>query len=330
MQQHTHCIATMRSTATTSRRQDPSSSSSSVPLSARIEGTTTIDFARLYKEEKRRIQKAAPEQPKHPPELDRETALPVVEVTPPWNYDASLLLGSLPPLLPLLCPKLGRNCLFYQQHFLPPSFHDALYHWLLHELPERPYHTANHPEFSSSAAGAFWTTLPHAQRRVALLTTPFPTPLQQLVQSLARSAASTPLTPAINHILLNHYPSPAHGILPHTDGPAYAPYTITVSLGPGDVLLRFTASEQRATVLLHGRGSCVRFQDAAYTQARHAIATGVDEECTTDDCGNAPAGQSVVRSAHRISITLRHFYARPPEETVPGWPAGETRTKPID
>jgi hypothetical protein len=307
----------------------PSSSNdpfSSPPLPL-IEGTTSINYERLYKEEKRRIRNERKQKKPSSTEVNGSSnAFPGVEVseqetiiTPPWNYDDSLLISTPPPpLLPLTCPKLGNQCLFYQQNFLPPSFHDALYLWLLHELPERPYDKSN----NQNPSGAYWTTLPHAQRRVALCELPFPQPLQQLVHYLERSEAHSPLTPEINHILLNHYPSSAHGILPHTDGPAYAPYTITVSLGPGDVLLHFTANtldeanvkeaQQLASVLLHGRGSCIRFQDDAYSKAQHAIAIGVSEEVTTADCCNTPAGQCVVRQTHRISITLRHYYSNCP------------------
>ena len=292
------------------------------PLPPLIEGTSTIDYARWYREEKRRIRNA---QKGRSPSFscDERTFEEPSIVTPLCvKANAPLLLDSesfqqAPPLLPLidsLKSFLKGKCLFYQQHFLPPSFHDTLYHWLLYDLPERPYS-------SSQAASSAWVTLPHAQRRVALFTKDaFPPLLQQLVQYLPKQPKNAP---EINHILLNHYPMPEHGILPHTDGPAYAPFTITVSLGPGDVLLHFTADSTRdstekstCSVALHGNGSCIRFQDDAYSKARHSICAAMEEEeWTTDDCVNAPAGQRIPRMAHRISITLRHYYTTPVAET---------------
>lgn len=306
------------SVSSTPPPEHPGTASDPSYSSSLIEGTTTIDFARLYKEEKRRLRNAQSSRSASTAnQASKEVPLSIV---PPWNYDESILLSSNQPpsfLFPLSCPKLASKSLFYQQQFLPPSFHDALYHWLLNELRERPYDKLS--SSNSATGGAYWTTLPHAQRRVALCTSPFPLPLQQLVQYLQRSKAHSPPLPEINHILLNHYPSPTHGILPHTDGPAYAPFTITVSLGPGDVLVHFTTNsiddndakgdQQLGSVLLHGRGSCIRFQDDAYTNARHAIATGLLEEVTSANCCNAPVEQRVVRQAHRISITLRHYYS---------------------
>lgn len=141
----------------------------------------------------------------------------------------------------------------------------------------------------------------------------FPEPLQHLVDAVAadlaqlgcqdvddendddrllRFAAANKFPPP-NHILINHYPHETHGILPHTDGPAYAPYTATISLGTGDVLLNFdkigimnanddcsNSNDKKdnydeslpAQVLLHGGGSLVVFANDAYTAFRHSIA----------------------------------------------------------
>ena len=57
---------------------------------------------------------------------------------------------------------------------------------------------------------------------------PLPPWLQSLVQSLADARLS--VDPAPDHVLINEY-LPGQGIMPHRDGPNYAPYVITASLG---------------------------------------------------------------------------------------------------
>jgi 2OG-Fe(II) oxygenase superfamily len=125
-----------------------------------------------------------------------------------------------------------------------------------------------------------------------------------------------------NHMLVNHYPDANMGILPHTDGPAYAPWTITLSLGLGcNVLLHFKASnsDDAVSMILHGGGSLVLFCREAYTLYRHSIAEYesahfasaahqdvVVTEFTSDKCWNAPSGTAVHRRDDRISITIRH------------------------
>lgn len=177
-----------------------------------------------------------------------------------------------------------------------------------------------------------WTVLPHARRRVALFDTQFqalPPPLQWLVDALVAcgvfdgSDSTTTTTTTItdggflpNHILINEYTA-AQGILPHTDGPAYASRTATLSLsrnrsskrGSGGsstsgVLLQFDPIRKnsdgknddnyddrkkqhqhhdRHQVLLHGGGggSLVVFEGAAYSEYRHSIA-----ELMPDDDGD--------------------------------------------
>jgi 2OG-Fe(II) oxygenase superfamily len=177
----------------------------------------------------------------------------------------------------------------------------------------------------------------------------FPPPLQLVVDWIvasqvvplalsAQSSRDTTLEHDViwqcypNHMLVNHYPDANMGILPHTDGPAYAPWTITLSLGLGcNVLLHFKASNCKHTetsgrddavsMILHGGGSLVLFCHEAYTLYRHSIAEYsahqsahfaaahqdvVVTEFTDDNCWNAPSGTAVHRQDDRISITIRH------------------------
>jgi hypothetical protein len=185
----------------------------------------------------------------------------------------------------------------------------------------------------------------------------FPPPLQILMNTIAAVPIFPPHYPP-NHILINEYSGAQDGILPHTDGPVYYHQTVTISLGPGQVLLNFTprgtkcnstTKDSHATtgtndhpnhhnddgdncskpllpfqVLLHGNGSCIVFQDDAYTRYDHSIAelpmarpddTDTDDRSTSGvheyagpHCCNATEGTRVDRQPHRISITIRHKY----------------------
>jgi hypothetical protein len=257
------------------------------------------------------------------------------------------------------------------------SYHDALWNWLL-QLPENTNNCSDNDE--AHAVGK-WTTLPHAKRRVALFLattthddaavqgagsttptttmshcSPFPAPLQPLIDavtplfinrssSIKSNGGSGMQNYGIpNHILINDYGTTAvPGILPHTDGPAYEPCTVTVSLGPGNVLLNFAsscsldgvshASATRREVLLHGGGSIVLFEGEAYSTYKHSIAyldshhgnsnnsihneedngggywrynnCNNNVEYSSDMCCNAAPGTAVQRD-RRISITIRH------------------------
>lgn len=176
------------------------------------------------------------------------------------------------------------------------------------------------------AANGKWTVLPHAQRRVALFDATvhlqqqsqsqpqqsqeppqntFPPPLQILIDALIRagvydssSSSSSSSNGADhylpNHILINEYVHAHQGILPHTDGPAYHPKTITISLGSGPVIMHFTPmttmhnhhdddddhpnnnkndenENQEFQMVLHGNGSLIIFENDAYTKYYHSI-----------------------------------------------------------
>jgi alkylated DNA repair protein alkB homolog 6 len=135
-------------------------------------------------------------------------------------------------------------------------------------------------------------------------------------------ASANDESPALipNHLLINEY-EPHQGIMAHTDGPAYAPRTATISLGCGAVLLQFTPTtaaggddnddcrpeQETFQVVLQGHGSLVLFEDAAYSSLQHSIMEHCTVEHADATCRNADEG-ATVRRDYRISITIRHKF----------------------
>ena len=145
--------------------------------------------------------------------------------------------------------------LHYIPNILTEDMSSTLWDWLL-SLPQ-----------NESGMGA-WKTLKYGKRRVAMMgdgcssqsqrrgTTnedesnnsksedngidTLPGPLKDISQLLVQHDLFPCELPP-NHVLLNDYFDPTQGILPHTDGPSYAPRTATISLGQdAPVLLTFT------------------------------------------------------------------------------------------
>ncbi|KAL7572575.1 hypothetical protein ACA910_000393 [Epithemia clementina (nom. ined.)] len=157
------------------------------------------------------------------------------------------------------------SSVFYVPNYLCSTGQKQLVDWLLTCLPDNPIESCSNPQQSNGK----WTKLKYAGRRVALFDAriqPFPEPLSTLAQQLSQSILSNVLSlfertmtsesttstdaagaraikknilPQINHILINDYDTPEVGILPHTDGPAYEPCTITLSLA-SNAILKFT------------------------------------------------------------------------------------------
>lgn len=269
-------------------------------------------------------------------------------VPPPWQSkfytaDTVLTVPSLDRQIHCVCSD--PRSIFYLQQFLPETFGQELWEWL-HQLPTAPTppviahpRPSNHPtNHHHDVPNGCWHVMTHAKRKVALWDNPnlFPTPLRLVVDALIRAKVfQAPcgdhqdgthqhnegwITP--NHILINQY-SPEQGILPHTDGPAYASRTATISLGEGGVVLRFTPRSSRhsspdvesgPSVVLHGRGSLVVFEDDAYLDYMHGIHENVWEEVITTKNGTSTVGEgegnstciNVIRRQPRISITVRH------------------------
>ena len=79
------------------------------------------------------------------------------------------------------------------------------------------------------------------------------------------------LTPVLtNHLLINDYPKNI-GIMPHTDGPGYYPYTTVISLGGNCILEFFNNYKDYKEGKLSGSllvepGSVYIFKDSLYEQ----------------------------------------------------------------
>lgn len=233
---------------------------------------TAIDFRKLLREEKKKIKKSREQRTQDQTKEDEATTTSKATTTalvdetrasvqplPPWSLrlgeddDASndLSLGDLKPIC--LDPPLLR----YQSKFLDIEYRNALLQWL-QALPHLEYDPKQtHP-------GIGWTTLPYAQRRVAVFShsmdgssvssSTLPEALHPLVQAV------TPLFPPNlppNHLLINWYYSNTtttgsddaphqKGIMPHTDGPAYYNLTCTISMG-SNVILNFTPMSTTTT-----------------------------------------------------------------------------------
>jgi len=93
--------------------------------------------------------------------------------------------------------------------------------------------------------------------------------------------------PAPNHVLVNHY-RPGEGIMPHTDGPAYAPLAAILSLGSA-VVFDFwrdhahPASGHPAVLsLLLPPRSLLVFSEEAYQSHLHGIADRAFDELDSD------------------------------------------------
>jgi alkylated DNA repair protein alkB homolog 6 len=215
--------------------------------------------------------------------------------------------------------------IFYIPSFLPrESDQRSLMGWL-QSLPDNPIGTSSamprSEKDASAKANGCWTDLQYAKRRVALFDAAvdknkdknenMPGPLQRLVDAFVAQGIFQAEEPP-NHVLVNEY-HPGQGILPHTDGPAYASRTATLSLG-SDVLIDFTPrpncrqdNHQQPQLWLE-KGSLVVFQESAYLDYCHGIADRVLEETVSDCCLNKAAGETISRG-YRISLTFRRKHA---------------------
>ena len=175
-----------------------------------------------------------------------------------------------------------------------------------------------------------WTVLTHRRllslpstltgpARDTLLDAPLPSYLKSIVVRLKESGYFKDSTHQLpNHVLVNEY-KPGEGIMPHEDGPAYAPITATVSLGSHTVLEIYKKNEMGERearpswrILQEPRSLLVTTGDM-YAQTLHGISeVVVDENLTPDEIANwdliedKGAYQSgAAERGTRISLTLR-------------------------
>lgn len=259
-----------------------------------------------------------------------DEASPTAALPPP--FAATRLVPSQHAIRPDLLQSV-----YYVPSFLPDEWQRATLRYL-RSLPEHPDGSGGAAGGRAPGSGSErdhhgrWTQLRHARRRVALFDASLdtsgrlPGPLGAVARALAESGAFPPDSMGgcgpPNHVLVNEY-RPGEGIMAHTDGPAYEERTCTISIGGGDALLKFSprrradgtekkhdARSERAAgdgttleLLLCGSGSLVVFSGEAYINHCHFI-DEVEEEMTTEKCGNERSGV-LVRRAYRISLTFR-------------------------
>lgn len=227
-----------------------------------------------------------------------------------WVHIHNMLKDS--PMLDLERHSVSDDLqsVYYMSHFLTSQHEQRLTQWLC-ALPSE-----------------YWTSIRYGKRRVALFDGQLPLPLEHICKSLISKGVFDDDRYPPNHVLVNEY-SATQGIMPHTDGPLYYHKTATISIGGGDVLLKFTPrltsdqiestpynatltsshnnNKQTKEVWLEGHGSLVVFKDDAYINYCHGIDDRISMERASEECTNAKPGQAI-RREYRISLTFRHKY----------------------
>jgi len=275
--------------------------------------TTTIDFKKIYLEEKRKKKRASNKSNKTATQEESRTTTGIQEVKhenyPKLSFP-SMTDGFLIDKYRLSYkdPKM-----YYISNFLSNDNH------FLTWLQSFPGYTSPTNNNTYQDTISKWTHLPYAKRKVLLFDnnySPIPNPLQQICNQLS---TLFPKDKPPNHILINEYKTGLEGILPHTDGPNYHSQTATISIG-GDVLFYFMPrlstddighdrgdSVADAEVMLEGNGSLLVFSEGLYDDYCHAIKDGLDVEYASHACCNREKG-FVVKRGYRISLTFRHKY----------------------
>jgi len=140
---------------------------------------------------------------------------------------------------------------------------------------------------------------------------PLPVYLQQICHQL-HSSGAFPVHP--NHVLLNRY-TPGQGILPHTDGIRYHPFTATLSLGSSGVMKFYRNHQSTKDVNGHTlsvflpRRSLLLFTDELYSSFLHSIpeveADVIDSKIVNKELLGLKEGDTIARNT-RISLTIRY------------------------
>lgn len=128
-----------------------------------------------------------------------------------------------------------------------------------------------------------------------------------------------------NHVLVNRYDADDGGIMPHTDGPLYAPRVCIVSLGAscrfdfsaivqsteyGDGVSMPKLSRVRQASLVVRPRSLLVFEGDAYSRLLHSISDErqwpVDELVVNAAAANVAVGSTLQRDdVRRVSLTIR-------------------------
>ena len=118
-------------------------------------------------------------------------------------------------------------------------------------------------------------------------------------------------SPQINHVLVNEY-QPGEGIMPHSDGPLYAPCVATITTGSGQVLRLVEQLPDRrkehARVYLAPRALNILFGQS-YSQLLHEIEP-LDQDHIDTTLANIgllspQLGNTTIEREKRVSFTFR-------------------------
>jgi alkylated DNA repair protein alkB family protein 6 len=151
--------------------------------------------------------------------------------------------------------------------------------------------------------------------RGALIPAPLASWLAPLAERVA-AALGGALGGAVNHVLANAY-AEGEGILPHEDGPVYAPVVAILSLG-SPAVMRFRrkadgAAAPPALSVVLPPCSLLVFADDAYQDCLHGIDAAAEEaldaSVTNAGSGGGAAGGALRRSGERVSLTFRRVLA---------------------
>ncbi|XP_043223344.1 alpha-ketoglutarate-dependent dioxygenase alkB homolog 6-like isoform X2 [Amphibalanus amphitrite] len=157
-----------------------------------------------------------------------------------------------------------------------------------------------------------WGGLPHPR---GMLPEQIPTWLQAPMERIAALGCFGELRP--NHVLVNEY-LPGQGIMPHTDGPLFAPVITTVTLGSHALLDLYRprqddsqeaspAEPEAVGSLLLARRSLLVVRDDAYHHLLHGIAARTEDTVTDAVLNGAEqAAGSRLQRQTRVSLTIRH------------------------
>lgn len=278
-----------------------------------------MDFAALMREERARLRAAEDagdgDRPEPEPAPAGGTAMETTAVSSPTAPTLPRLALATRAPLALEATRVGSHeprDVFYAREFLDVAEESALLAMLSHPGWEwvqlrrrRLMQLGGSPRGDD---GGLFERAPLPEFCTAVCAT--------LVEAGVFPASAPP-----NHVLVNEY-RVGEGLMPHRDGPAYAPTVAILSLGGPAALDFWQSAEQAArardspaspplSVLCEPR-SLVVFRGDAYERYHHGIAER-EEDTVHPSTANAavagwPAG-TVFRRGRRVSLTVRRVLA---------------------
>ncbi len=278
-----------------------------------------MDFAKLYRNERRRLllqQKTGSQdsaEANNKPCRMKIHIPDALAVTPLAGPIRPLLLSRGGTLRGSLRRRIGSlNTIVYCTDFLSEEEESICV-----ENLETSLHPWNVLKYSRRKVQAWGKIIPGSENTCDDTLPPFLQSLSSLLVSEGFFSDSTPP----NNVLINQYES-GQGIMPHTDGPAYYPKAVILSLC-SDVVMTFFPNVMTESIGLDStdpiekivlrRRSIILFRDEAYTGNLHSIAEVASETISsTETCpvvnmeeSKAFEGEIIFR-AKRFSLTFRH------------------------